>query len=146
MTSNLTTTANFSERAMKILIVDDDIVSRMMLMHLIAACGQFDIAEAEDGLDAWQQLDGGLRPAILFCDARMPRLSGMALLERIREEGDSALAAMPFVLVSSAHEPALQQQALDAGATAYIVKPFRAEGLRADLQALLDRAGAEAAR
>ncbi len=128
---------------MKILIVDDDIVSRMMLMHLIAACGQFDIAEAEDGLDAWQQLEGDLRPAILFCDARMPHLSGMALLERIRQ--DRSFDPMLFVLVSSAHEPALQQQALDAGAAAYIVKPFRAESLRADLKTLLDRAGSESA-
>lgn len=127
---------------MKILIVDDDIVSRMMLMHLIAACGECNIVEAEDGLDAWQQLDGGLRPAILFCDARMPRLSGMQLLARIREEGGGAFDPMLFVLVSSAHEPVLQQQALDAGAAAYIVKPFRAEGLRAELQTLLDRARA----
>lgn len=37
---------------MKILIVDDDIISRMLLMHLISACGQCDIVEAEDGLDA----------------------------------------------------------------------------------------------
>ena len=139
-------TLNPPQRAMSILIVDDDIVSRMMLMHLIAACGQFDIAEAEDGLDAWQQLDGGLRPSILFCDARMPRLSGMALLQRIRVEGGAAFEYMLFVLVSAAHEQALQQQALDAGADAYIVKPFRAEGLRADLRALLNRAGAEAGR
>jgi two-component system chemotaxis response regulator CheY len=145
MTANVTKTANVQERAMKILIVDDDIVSRMILMHLIAACGQFDIAEAEDGLDAWQQLDGGLRPAIIFCDARMPRLSGIELLQRIREKA-GAFDAMLFVLVSSAHEPVLQQQALDAGAVAYIVKPFRAEGLHADLRALLERAGSAAAR
>lgn len=125
---------------MKILIVDDDIVSRMMLMHLIAACGQFDIVEAEDGLDAWQQLQGGLRPAILFCDVRMPRLSGMALLAQVKTHPE--LAAMLFVLVSSANEQTALQQALAAGAAAYIVKPFRAEGLRLELRALLERAGA----
>lgn len=123
---------------MKILIVDDDIVSRMMLMHLIAACGQFDIVEAEDGLDAWQQLQGGLHPAILFCDVRMPRLSGMELLAQVKTHPE--LAAMLFVLVSSANEQAALQQALAAGAAAYIVKPFRAEGLRLELRALLERA------
>jgi two-component system chemotaxis response regulator CheY len=138
-------TTHLPKCAMKILIVDDDIVSRMMLMHLIAACGQCDIVEAEDGLDAWQQLESGLRPAIIFCDARMPRMSGMQLLQRIRADA-RVFDAMLFVLVSSAHEQVLQQQALDAGAAAYIVKPFRAEGLRADLRALLDRAGAEAGR
>ena len=132
------------ESAMKILIVDDDIVSRMMLMHLIAACGQFDIVEAEDGLDAWQQLEGGLHPAILFCDVRMPRLSGMALLERVKEGKCAGLDRMLFVLVSGTSEPALRQQALAAGAAAYIVKPFRAEGLHAHLRALFERAGAAA--
>ena len=131
---------------MKILIVDDDVISRMMLMHLISACcqfdGQLDIVEAEDGLDAWQQLERGLRPAILFCDVRMPRLSGIELLQRVRQmQGDPELAAMLFVLVSSANEQAARQQALAAGASAYIVKPFRAEGVRVDLRALLDRAG-----
>jgi two-component system chemotaxis response regulator CheY len=125
---------------MKILIVDDDIVSRMMLMHLIAACGQFDIVEAEDGLDAWQQLEGGLRPAILFCDVRMPRLSGMQLLQQVK--GDPQFGGVLFVLVSSANEQAAVQQALAAGAAAYIVKPFRAEGVRVDLRALLERASA----
>jgi two-component system chemotaxis response regulator CheY len=124
---------------MKILIVDDDIISRMLLMHLISACGQRDIVEAEDGLDAWQQLERGLRPAILFCDVRMPRLSGIELLQRVK--GDPALAAMPFVLVSAAHEQESVQQALAAGASGYIVKPFRDEGVRVNLRALLERAG-----
>ena len=128
------------ESAIKILIVDDDIISRMMLMHLISACGYCDIVEAEDGLDAWQQLERGLRPAILFCDARMPRLSGMELLQRVK--GDVELAAMLFVLVSSAHEEASVQQALAAGASGYLVKPFRAEGVRTSLRALLVRASA----
>ena len=38
-------------------------ISRMMLMHLIDSSGNYEIAEAEDGADAWQQLVGGLRPA-----------------------------------------------------------------------------------
>ena len=65
---------------MKVLVVDDDVVSRMVLMHLIDSCGKFDIVEAEDGADAWRQLQDGLRPAICFCDLRMPNMSGMELL------------------------------------------------------------------
>jgi CheY-like chemotaxis protein len=75
---------------MKVLVVDDDVVSRMVLMHLIDSCGSFDIVEAEDGADAWQQLEAGLRPAICFCDLRMPRLSGMELLQRVKATPKSA--------------------------------------------------------
>jgi two-component system chemotaxis response regulator CheY len=85
-----------------------------------------------------------LHPAILFCDVRMPRLSGIELLERVKERNCAGLDRMLFVLVSSASEQALVQQALAAGAAAYIVKPFRAEGLRSDLCALFERAGASA--
>lgn len=123
---------------MKVLVVDDDVVSRMVLMHLIDGCGKFEIVEAEDGADAWQQLADGLRPGIIFCDLRMPRLSGIELLQRVREHGD--LAQVPFVLVSSATDKETVQQATLAGATGYIVKPFQSEQVRAHLGAFLDQA------
>ncbi len=126
---------------MTVLIVDDDVFSRMMLMHLIAGCGEVDIVEAEDGLDAWQQLDNGLRPAILFCDLRMPRLSGMALLQRVKR--DPRWCSMPFVLVSTANEQGIVQQAIAAGAGGYLIKPFQADGVRFDLRAMLDEARAD---
>ncbi|MFT5644134.1 MAG: two-component system chemotaxis response regulator CheY [Janthinobacterium sp.] len=127
---------------MKVLIVDDDIFSRMMLMHLIAACGQFDFVEAEDGLDAWQQLEGGLLPAILFCDVRMPRLSGLDLLQRVKR--DARLSSVPFVLISTANELHTAQQAVASGAAGYIGKPFQADRVRIDLRLLLDQARARA--
>jgi CheY-like chemotaxis protein len=73
---------------MKVLVVDDDVVSRMMLMHLVDSCGKYDILEAEDGADAWRQLEAGLRPAITFCDLRMPQLSGTELLARVKAHPD----------------------------------------------------------
>ncbi|MTW10678.1 response regulator [Pseudoduganella eburnea] len=123
---------------MKVLVVDDDVVSRMVLMHLIDGCGKFEIIEAEDGADAWQQLQGGLRPGIVFCDLRMPRMSGLELLQQVRAHGE--LAQVPFVLVSSATDKDTVQQATLAGATGYIVKPFQSDQVRAHLGAFLDQA------
>ncbi|HWW72102.1 MAG TPA: response regulator [Duganella sp.] len=123
---------------MKVLVVDDDVVSRMVLMHLIDSCGKFDIVEAEDGADAWRQLQDGLRPAICFCDLRMPNLSGMELLQRVK--GDADLTGMPFVLVTSATDKDTVEQATQAGAAGYIVKPFQAEQVRVHLAGFLDQA------
>ncbi|MET0320758.1 MAG: response regulator [Duganella sp.] len=123
---------------MKVLVVDDDVVSRMVLMHLIDSCGKFDIVEAEDGLDAWHQLEGGLRPAICFCDLRMPRLSGLELLQRVKSHPE--LQPMPFVLVTSATEKDVMHEASTAGAAGYIVKPFQAEQVRVHLTSFLDQA------
>ncbi|MQA20021.1 response regulator [Rugamonas rivuli] len=123
---------------MKVLVVDDDVVSRMVLMHLIDSCGKFDIVEAEDGADAWQQLEDGLRPAICFCDLRMPRLSGMELLQRVK--GHAEINTMPFVLVTSANDKDTVQEATQSGAAGYIVKPFQAEQVRVHLVNFLDQA------
>jgi two-component system chemotaxis response regulator CheY len=119
---------------MKVLVVDDDVVSRMMLMHMIDSAGSYDVLEAEDGEEAWRQLDAGTRPAMLFCDLRMPRLSGMELLARVK--ADQRFAGLPVVLVSAADDGATMEQAIGLGADGYIVKPFDGEKVRAHLSSL----------
>ena len=113
---------------MKVLVVDDDVVSRMVLMHLIDSEGPVEVSEAEDGVDAWDQLAGGLRPDLCFCDLRMPRLSGMELLQRVK--ADPALNGIGFVMVSSANEADTVEQASGLGAAGYIIKPFDAGQVR----------------
>lgn len=119
---------------MKVLVVDDDVVSRMMLMHLVDSCGRYEILEAEDGLDAWRQFEAGLRPAITFCDLRMPHLSGTELL--VRAKAHPELAGMPFVLVSAANDGETMEQAGLLGADGFVVKPFRVDQLRPHLMTL----------
>jgi two-component system chemotaxis response regulator CheY len=121
---------------MKVLIVDDDVVSRMMLMHMVdtALAGRGEVLEAEDGEEAWQLLEGGVPPAMLFCDLRMPRLSGMELLARVK--ADARLADLPVVLVSAAADAASMEQAMGLGAEGYIVKPFDAGQVNAHLARL----------
>ena len=119
---------------MKVLVVDDDVVSRMVLMHLVDSCGTYEVFEAEDGEDAWNQLQQGLRPAICFCDLRMPRLSGMELLARVK--ADPAHDAMRFVLASSASDHATMAKASSLGAGGYIVKPFEHDLVLAQLAGL----------
>ena len=119
---------------MKVLIVDDDVVSRMMLMHMIDSAGSYEVLEAEDGEEAWRQLDAGVHPAMLFCDLRMPRLSGMELLARVK--ADERFAGLPFVLVSAAADGATMEQAIGLGADGYIVKPFDAGKVRGYLDSL----------
>jgi two-component system chemotaxis response regulator CheY len=116
---------------MKALVVDDDIVSRMALMDLLAAYGVFELIEAEDGAAAWALLEQGLRPEICFCDVRMPRMSGIDLLQRMK--ADAQLAGVPFVLVSAASDRDTVLQAVALGAVGYILKPLHAADARAHL-------------
>jgi two-component system chemotaxis response regulator CheY len=125
------------EQRPKIMIVDDDVVARMMLMHLIDTSGDFDIVEAEDGEQAWRLLVAGSVPALCFCDLRMPRLSGTELLTRVRAE--SRLVSLPFVLVSAAADGETVQRAAALGADGYIVKPFQPDQVETHLAALQAR-------
>ena len=122
----------------KVLVVDDDVVSRMVLMHLVDTSGAYDVHEAEDGEHAWSLFEEGLRPAITFCDLRMPRLSGLELLARVKAAPE--FSAMPFVLASAANERDTVDQASGMGASGYLVKPFRPEEVR-ELLAVLQQGG-----
>lgn len=117
---------------MKALVVDDDVVSRMALIDLLSVYGVFDLVEAEDGEAAWAQLEAGLRPVICFCDVRMPRMSGIDLLQKMK--GNPQLASLPFVLVSSASDRETVLQAVTLGAVGYILKPLHAADARAHLE------------
>lgn len=121
---------------MNVLVVDDDVVSRMVLMHLVSSCGSYQILEAADGQDAWDQLQAGLRPAVLFCDLRMPHVSGLELLARVR--ADDRFGALPFILVTSSTDSATLEQAASLGVSGLIVKPFQAGQVRVQLAAFSD--------
>jgi two-component system chemotaxis response regulator CheY len=122
---------------MKVLVVDDDMVSRMALVDLVTNLGKFEIVEAEDGEQAWEFLQAGLRPLLCCCDIRMPRLSGIDFLQRVK--ADPSLHQLPVVLVSSASDMETVQQAIKAGATDYIIKPFTAANASLHLKKIISK-------
>ncbi|MES2298855.1 MAG: response regulator [Pseudomonadota bacterium] len=117
---------------MKALVVDDDVVSRIALVDLLAGYGFTELIEAEDGDVAWRLFEQGLRPVICFCDVRMPHMSGIDLLQKLKDT--PALAEIPFVLVSSASDRETVLSAVKLGAVGYILKPVEAAGAREHLE------------
>lgn len=74
--------------AMKVLIVDDDALSRFVLRHTLAAAGH-EIAAAADGQEAWETLQRE-RFEVVICDWMMPNVDGLELTRRIRADGGLA--------------------------------------------------------
>ncbi|MBL0919722.1 MAG: response regulator [Hydrogenophaga sp.] len=108
---------------MKALLVDDDEISRLPLAALLNRLpGITEVVEVEDGEQAWTLLQEGLRPALCCCDLFMPRLDGIGLLQRTRE--DPLLAGIPFLMMSSAADRESVTRAVSAGASGFIVKPY----------------------
>ena len=119
---------------MKVLVVDDDAMQRMLLADLIKGLAKVDIVEAADGDAAWQELRNGLYPVLCCCDIRMPRMSGIELLEHVKSR--STLADMPFIFVTAATDRTTIQQAIMSGATMYLLKPFDLPKVRPRLEKL----------
>ncbi len=121
---------------MKLLIVDDDEISRTVLASMLGGAGLFEeIQEATDGEGAWTLLQDGLRPALCCCDLQMPRLDGLGLLHRARENG--LLSYLPFLMISSAADKASVTEAAKMGASGFIVKPFSAAAVQRTVEKIV---------
>jgi chemotaxis protein histidine kinase CheA/CheY-like chemotaxis protein len=109
-----------------VLIVDDSITVRELLSMSFQKVG-YRVEQARDGQDAWEKLRGGLPCDLIFCDIEMPRMDGLELLTRLRE--DSTLNHLPIAMLTSRGAERHRQTARELGATAYFTKPYLEEEL-----------------
>lgn len=108
----------------KILVVEDDPISRIALSGVLRRLPGVSVIEAQDGQAAWDLLEQGLRPALCCTDIQMDRLDGLALMERVR--ADPVLFALPVVFITGASDRQTVQAAIRQNAAGFIVKPFNA--------------------
>lgn len=106
---------------LNILIADDDATTRGVLRLLLRDSGHRVVAEASDGEKAIE-LCLAHRPHLAFLDIGMPRIDGHETARRIR----AAHPATGMIMVSSASTRENVQNALEAGACGFVVKPFNA--------------------
>ncbi len=115
----------------RVIVADDHPVFRDGIVRALLATGRYEIAgEAGDGETA---LDLILRhrPGVALVDLRMPRLDGFGLLRRIKGERLS----VSLVLLSAFTQPKIVEQALAAGAAAYLSKDASREQIIAGVDA-----------
>src|SRR5205809_568233 len=100
---------------MKILIADDDPVSRTVLAKIIASQEDHQTTVAEDGREAWALLDDAARSFdVVFLDLSMPKLDGFELLKRIGKS--PLLKNTEVVLCTGANDRASVVKAVQLGA------------------------------
>jgi len=105
----------------KVLIIDDSVTVRSLLSMTFENAG-YEVAQARDGQDAWDQLKGGLECDIAFCDIEMPKMDGLELLHRIQK--DETLKEIPVAMLTSRGAKKMQERAAERGASAYFTKPY----------------------
>lgn len=116
---------------MRILVADDDPVSRRLLQITLTAWG-YEAVITTDGQEAWQVLQAEDAPRLAILDWIMPGLEGSELCHRVRQSPD--LATLYLILLTSKNKQEDIVAGLQAGADDYLVKPFDAKELRARLQ------------
>jgi CheY-like chemotaxis protein len=111
---------------MKVLIVDDDRVSRMLLGHIIGREFGGAITEAIHGAEALEVLKRQAFDFILL-DLMMPVMDGLQTLEAIRANG--ALRQVPVVILSAVKEEGKVRRILQLGVTDYLAKPLQPKAI-----------------
>src|SRR5918911_1581110 len=117
----------------RILVVDDEQNARVALRTILSEEG-YEIAEAADGEEALA-LMAGFAPSAVLADVRMPRMDGITLLKRAREQGSDAVFVMmtAFASIESAVE------AMRAGAENFLVKPLDVNAVLVVLEKALEK-------
>ena len=116
-----------------VVIAEDEVLIRMDLKEMLTEEGYDVIGEAGDGQRA-VELVTQLRPDLVMMDVRMPVLDGIAAAEMIAQQ-----RIAPVVMLTAFSQRELIERARDAGAMAYLVKPFTASDLVPAIEVALSR-------
>jgi AmiR/NasT family two-component response regulator len=120
-------------RAVRVVIAEDEALIRLDLREMLAEEGFDVVGEAADGEQA-VALTEELRPDLVVCDVKMPKMDGITAAGLIAEKGTA-----PVVLLTAFSQRDLVERARDAGVMAYLVKPFQKRDLLPALEMAMSR-------
>ena len=107
----------------RVIVAEDESVIRLDIVEMLREVGYDVVGEAGDGESA-VRLAEELRPDLVVMDIKMPKLDGISAAEKI-----ARASIAPVVLLTAFSQKELVERARDAGAMAYVVKPFTAADL-----------------
>ena len=114
---------------MKILVVDDELVSRLVVQAAVERLGHRWVA-ASDGEEAWRHFQDD-RPDVLITDLLMPEADGLELCRRVRASAETGYTYIILATMLGGHEDVVR--GMEAGADDYLVKPVEPFDLQAKL-------------
>ena len=115
---------------MKILVVDDMVTMRRIVKNILRQLGFSNIDEAENGQEALQKLRSDTFGCVVS-DWNMPVMTGIDMLRAIK--ADEKLKAIPVLILTGKAQQSNLVEAVQAGASDYIVKPFTVETMQEKL-------------
>lgn len=114
--------------------VDDSVTMRQMISFTLKTAG-YDVLEAIDGQDALTKLSGEKSIDLIITDLNMPNLNGFEFIRQVR--ADPRYRFKPILLLTTESDDLKKQTGKAAGATGWIVKPFKQDQLLAVVKKVL---------
>jgi CheY-like chemotaxis protein len=124
-------------KSVRVLIVDDQDFIRSLLRHILGVLGCAHITDAPDSETAWDIIIGN-PPDLLIVDWEMPGMSGIELVNRVRNDKKSPDRFMPIIMVTAHTERPRILTARDAGVNEFVMKPVSAKTLFSRLNAVIE--------
>lgn len=116
------------------MIIDDSTVFRKVVsMHLKNA--KYEVLEAGDGVDALAKLQQEKKVNLIICDVNMPNMDGLTFVNKLREIPE--LKFIPIIMLTTESQEDKKRQGMEAGARAWLVKPFSPEQLLSAVSKLI---------
>ena len=121
-----------------VLVVDDSAMMRKVVLRVLKMADvDFEsVLEAGDGNEALNLLRAH-HVALIMCDINMPVMSGLQLLQQIKDE--NLAVGVPIVMVTTENSEPQVRQAILAGARGYIRKPFTVDHIKNNVKPLLPK-------
>jgi two-component system chemotaxis response regulator CheY len=118
----------------RIMTVDDSASVRQMVTFTLKGAG-YEVVEATDGKDALSKLQ--TNPVhMVITDLNMPNLDGIGLIKGVR--ANAAYKFIPIIMLTTESQDTKKQEGKSAGATGWIVKPFKPEQLITVIKKVLE--------
>ncbi|HON12874.1 MAG TPA: response regulator [Treponema sp.] len=121
----------------RILVVDDSAAIRQSITYVLQQ-GGYEVIEAKDGQDGLDTLTKMEVPDLIITDVNMPNLDGIGFIRRVREQ--IKFKFIPIVVLTTESQGDKMNEGKEAGATAWIVKPFNADKLLAVVKKVIGAA------
>jgi two-component system chemotaxis response regulator CheY len=111
---------------MKCLVVDDSVTMRRIVLNALKSIGYEDVVEAGHGSEALARCDGSIE--LVITDWNMPVMGGLEFVQALRATAEHGKTPILMVTTRSVREDIIQ--AVEAGVSGYILKPFTPQVLR----------------
>ncbi len=124
------------DKNMRILVVDDFSTMRRIIKNILKQLGFTNVVDADDGTTAWEILNKD-KIDFIISDWNMPKMSGIELLRKVRASEE--FADIPFLMVTAEGQQENVIEAVQAGVSNYIVKPFTPETFEQKIKKIFEK-------